>query len=100
MLHDDLYREKVCCHQSASSIEVFEHWSHQHHHTFITVLVIGGLIERGDYSIQLSAEVGLLSRNIRIIGEDYPDLVTQSYGARVLVGRYSYYNVEYTGLPL
>ena len=34
----------------------------------------------------MGAAVGLLSRNIKIIGEDYDKLYKQSHGARVLVG--------------
>ncbi|KAG7317211.1 hypothetical protein KOW79_019509 [Hemibagrus wyckioides] len=37
----------------------------------------------------LSGDVGLLSRNIKIIGGDYPDLISESFGARVLVGSFS-----------
>ncbi|XP_060603397.1 fibrocystin-L-like isoform X3 [Ruditapes philippinarum] len=36
--------------------------------------------------ISMGAAVGLLSHNIKIIGEDYDKLYTESYGARVLVG--------------
>lgn len=58
----------------------------------------GGVITRGGYSVQMSAEVGLLTRNIRIIGEDYPNLIAQSYGARVLIGKYRHDGTEYTGM--
>jgi hypothetical protein len=34
----------------------------------------------------MGAAVGHLTRNIKIIGEDYDKLYTESYGARVLVG--------------
>ena len=34
----------------------------------------------------MAAEVGLVSRNIKIEGEEYPDLYTESFGARVIVG--------------
>ncbi|KPP78019.1 fibrocystin-L-like, partial [Scleropages formosus] len=37
-------------------------------------------------SYTLAGDVGLLSRNIKIIGEDYPDWYKESFGARVLVG--------------
>lgn len=36
--------------------------------------------------IAVGAAVGLLTHNIRIIGEDYSDLYQESFGARVLVG--------------
>ncbi|XP_073714826.1 fibrocystin-L [Misgurnus anguillicaudatus] len=36
-------------------------------------------------SYQLAGNVGLLTRNIKIIGQEYPAMNTQSYGARVLV---------------
>ncbi|XP_065144791.1 fibrocystin-L-like [Paramisgurnus dabryanus] len=36
-------------------------------------------------SYQLAGDVGLLTRNIKIVGQEYPAMNTQSYGARVLV---------------
>ena len=42
----------------------------------------------GNFTI--AAEVGLLSHNIKIIGESYPEQREQAFGARVLVGTYSY----------
>ena len=40
----------------------------------------------GGLSYEIKAEVGLLSRNIRIIGADYSDMFSESFGARVIVG--------------
>nr|XP_009292515.1 fibrocystin-L isoform X2 [Danio rerio] len=40
-------------------------------------------------SYQLAGNVALLTRNIQIIGQEYPDMFTESYGARVLVGTFS-----------
>ena len=40
----------------------------------------------GGMSYAIKAEVGLLSRNIRIIGADYSDMFSESFGARVIVG--------------
>lgn len=37
-------------------------------------------------NISVGAAVGLLSHNIKIIGQDYDNLYKESYGARVLVG--------------
>lgn len=34
----------------------------------------------------MAAEVGVLTRNIKIIGEYHPNLYSESYGARVVVG--------------
>ncbi|CAJ0921017.1 unnamed protein product, partial [Ranitomeya imitator] len=45
----------------------------------------------------LAADVALLSRNIKIIGEDYPGWYSESFGARVLVSTFSTNNVEYRG---
>ena len=36
----------------------------------------------------MAAEVGLLTRNVKIIGNDYPKLQEQAFGARTLVGKY------------
>nr|XP_039260770.1 fibrocystin-L-like [Styela clava] len=38
-----------------------------------------------EQSYDIRAEVALLTRNIKVIGEDYNDLYTHSFGARVLV---------------
>ena len=51
----------------------------------------------GSASWRIAAEVGLLSRNIRIIGEDYPENVEEEFGARVLVGKFTQDNVDYRG---
>lgn len=48
---------------------------------------ISAQIENG---ITLAAEVGLLSRNIKIEGADYADLYKQSFGGRILVGESSH----------
>ncbi|CAK8682961.1 unnamed protein product [Clavelina lepadiformis] len=40
----------------------------------------------GQHSYDMRAEVGLLSRNIKIIGQWYEDIDKEAYGARVLVG--------------
>ncbi|XP_063307204.1 fibrocystin-L-like [Pelobates fuscus] len=45
----------------------------------------------------LAADVALLSRNIKIIGEDYPGWEQESFGARVLVSVFQINNVDYTG---
>lgn len=47
---------------------------------------------------RLAGDVGLLSRNIKIIGGDYPDLYTESFGASVLVGSFSVGGIDYTGI--
>ncbi|KAJ8389419.1 hypothetical protein AAFF_G00119570 [Aldrovandia affinis] len=46
---------------------------------------------------RLAADVGLLSRNIKIIGEDYPDWEMESFGGRVLVSSFSYMGITYRG---
>ncbi|XP_071792804.1 fibrocystin-L-like isoform X2 [Asterias amurensis] len=45
----------------------------------------------------LAAEVGLLTRNIKIEGNDYDLLFDESYGARVLVGRFFQSGTQYKG---
>lgn len=37
-------------------------------------------------TLSVRAEVGLLSRNIKIEGEDYSDLYPESFGGYILVG--------------
>ncbi|XP_017158739.1 PKHD1 like 1, tandem duplicate 1 [Poecilia reticulata] len=49
------------------------------------------------FSYALAADVGLLSRNIRIIGEEYPAMMVESFGARLLVGTFSSGGVSYQG---
>uniref|UniRef100_A0AAQ5X4Y6 Polycystic kidney and hepatic disease 1 (autosomal recessive)-like 1 n=1 Tax=Amphiprion ocellaris TaxID=80972 RepID=A0AAQ5X4Y6_AMPOC len=48
-------------------------------------------------SYTLAADVGLLSRNIKIVGQDYPQMMEESFGARLLVGSYSWEGVDYRG---
>ncbi|XP_038045747.1 fibrocystin-L-like [Patiria miniata] len=45
----------------------------------------------------LAAEVGLLTRNVKIEGNDYEYLFKESFGARVLVGRFFQDGTEYKG---
>ncbi|KAG9478621.1 hypothetical protein GDO78_012332 [Eleutherodactylus coqui] len=45
----------------------------------------------------LAADVALLSRNIKIIGEDYPGWYDESFGVRVLVSTFSANNMDYRG---
>lgn len=52
----------------------------------------------GSYSYSVSAEVGLLTRNVKIIGGDYDDLQTQSFGGRILVGDYYDGHQQWTGM--
>ncbi|XP_038131411.1 PKHD1 like 1, tandem duplicate 1 isoform X2 [Cyprinodon tularosa] len=49
------------------------------------------------FSYTLAADVGLLSRNIRIIGEEYPAMMAESFGARLLVGTFSSQGISYKG---
>ncbi|XP_036421459.1 fibrocystin-L-like [Colossoma macropomum] len=48
-------------------------------------------------SYRLAGDVGLLSRNIKIIGQENPTLFTESFGARVLVGAFSRGGISYRG---
>ena len=51
-------------------------------------LVAGKEMLSNGLEVIMAAEVGLLSRNIRIIGSEYNKLFIDSFGARVLVGTY------------
>ncbi|XP_069115226.1 fibrocystin-L-like [Argopecten irradians] len=51
----------------------------------------------GSKSISLGAEVGLLTRNVKVIGEWYPKLIQESFGARILVGTAQHGGSQYTG---
>ncbi|XP_058524528.1 fibrocystin-L isoform X1 [Ochotona princeps] len=48
-------------------------------------------------SYTLAADVGILSRNIKIVGEDYPGWFKESFGAHVLVGSFTEHAVTFTG---
>ena len=48
-------------------------------------------------SFTMAAEVGLLTHNIKIIGEDYSKLFSQSFGARVLIGTAPGDEYDYVG---
>uniref|UniRef100_A0A6I8N1M6 Fibrocystin-L n=1 Tax=Ornithorhynchus anatinus TaxID=9258 RepID=A0A6I8N1M6_ORNAN len=45
----------------------------------------------------LAADVGLLSRNIKIVGEDYPEWYEESFGARVLISSFTSSRLTYKG---
>ena len=49
-------------------------------------------VELGDLhsNFTIAAEVGLLTHNIKIIGESYPMQQSEAFGARVIVGTYSF----------
>lgn len=49
------------------------------------------------FSYTLAADVGLLTRNIKIIGHEYPQMMEESFGARLLVGTYSWAGIDYKG---
>jgi hypothetical protein len=54
-------------------------------------------LEDGSRSWNISAEVGLLSRNIRIIGQSYPEIGEEQFGARVLVSKFEQEGTTYKG---
>jgi len=60
-------------------------------HTTKTVSVDDGK------DVQLSGEVGLLSKNVRIVGNDYPDIDEEQFGGRVIVGTFMQDGITYTG---
>ncbi|XP_078617867.1 fibrocystin-L-like isoform X2 [Branchiostoma floridae x Branchiostoma japonicum] len=45
----------------------------------------------------MAAEVGLLTRNVKIIGDDYPNLFKESFGARLMVSKFADETKEYIG---
>ncbi|XP_054461971.1 PKHD1 like 1, tandem duplicate 1 [Anoplopoma fimbria] len=49
------------------------------------------------FSYTLAADVGLVTRNIKIIGQEYPEMMAESFGARLLVGSYSWDGIDYKG---
>ncbi|XP_021347967.1 fibrocystin-L-like [Mizuhopecten yessoensis] len=51
----------------------------------------------GSTNINLGAEVGLLTRNVKIVGEDYDKMFKESFGARTLVGTAQKGITEYIG---
>ncbi|KAM7075195.1 fibrocystin-L isoform 14-T16 [Molossus nigricans] len=48
-------------------------------------------------SYRLAADVGILSRNIKILGEDYPGWFKESFGARVLVSSFTENTMTFKG---
>ncbi|XP_077992871.1 fibrocystin-L-like [Glandiceps talaboti] len=54
-------------------------------------------VNNGAWTYTMAAEVGLLTRNIVIEGEDYDDMFDESFGGRVLVGSFYQSGTEYTG---
>ncbi|XP_052286416.1 fibrocystin-L-like [Dreissena polymorpha] len=49
------------------------------------------------HEIDVGAGVGLLSHNIKVIGEDYEDMYEESFGARILVGLVVHEGRSYSG---
>uniref|UniRef100_A0A672GVH9 Polycystic kidney and hepatic disease 1 (autosomal recessive)-like 1 n=1 Tax=Salarias fasciatus TaxID=181472 RepID=A0A672GVH9_SALFA len=52
-------------------------------------------VSGSSYSYTLAADVGHLTRNIKIIGQEYPQMMEESFGARLLVGSYSWEGIDY-----
>ncbi|XP_019729703.1 PKHD1 like 1, tandem duplicate 1 [Hippocampus comes] len=48
-------------------------------------------------SYKLAADVGLLTRNIKIIGDEYANMFAESFGARMLVGAFSSEGIDFRG---
>ncbi|XP_054620387.1 fibrocystin-L-like isoform X2 [Dunckerocampus dactyliophorus] len=63
-----------------------------HTHIGETHAVSGTLL-----SYTLAADVGLLSRNIKIIGQEYGGMMEESFGARLLVGTFFVDGISYKG---
>uniref|UniRef100_A0AAX7VHS5 Polycystic kidney and hepatic disease 1 (autosomal recessive)-like 1 n=1 Tax=Astatotilapia calliptera TaxID=8154 RepID=A0AAX7VHS5_ASTCA len=61
------------------------------------VLTLNHYCSGTTFSYTLAADVGLLTRNIKIIGQDYPTMMQDSFGARLLVGTYSWEGINYKG---
>ena len=59
-------------------------------------------VEDGDvtYTYGLKSDVGLLTRNIKIEGADYDDLIEESFGSRLIVGRFFQDGEMYLGKVL
>ncbi|KAH3704517.1 hypothetical protein DPMN_079573 [Dreissena polymorpha] len=49
------------------------------------------------YQIDVGAAVGLLTHNIKVIGQDYNNLYKESFGARILVATLQYKERTFTG---
>lgn len=45
----------------------------------------------------MAAKVGLLSHNIVVQGNDYPNLASDGFGGRILVSRLTQDGVDYVG---
>ena len=54
-------------------------------------------LQDGSVSWNISAEVGLLTRNVKIIGQDYAEMSDEEFGARVLVSKFTQEGTEYRG---
>ncbi|XP_061682368.1 PKHD1 like 1, tandem duplicate 1 [Syngnathoides biaculeatus] len=54
-------------------------------------------IEETSLSYTLAADVGLLTRNIKIVGQEYANMMAESFGARMLVGTFSSGGLNFRG---
>jgi hypothetical protein len=50
--------------------------------------------------IKMTARVAVLTRNIKIEGASYPNMIKESFGARVLVGKSVFNGVSRSGKKL
>uniref|UniRef100_A0A3Q2YMV4 PKHD1 like 1, tandem duplicate 1 n=1 Tax=Hippocampus comes TaxID=109280 RepID=A0A3Q2YMV4_HIPCM len=60
-------------------------------HTHVEIHSIEGTLR----SYKLAADVGLLTRNIKIIGDEYANMFAESFGARMLVGAFSSEGIDF-----
>ena len=58
---------------------------------------LGSEYSAGDKSWKIAAEVGLLTRNIKIVGEEYDEIGEEEFGARVLVAEFMQEGTTYKG---
>lgn len=65
---------------------------------FFSATAFSETVDSQSYSV--TAEVGLLTRNVKVIGEDYANLFDESFGARILVGLAADAEQSYLGTKL
>ena len=55
----------------------------------VVAMVSAHTEQAGGKTLEMRAEVGLLTRNVKVIGDDYSLMTQEAFGARIVVGRTS-----------
>jgi hypothetical protein len=64
---------------------------------FLVKKVTSSELVANNKTFTMAAEVGLLNRNVKVVGEDYSTIKQDAFGARVIIGTYAMTDQVYRG---